>query len=156
MLQPARAYASVLQQQCAADTTKGVHHFLIPPPHSAATSRSGRIIQEWEKTLKKSLKVFQIYFQNKIIKQFQKNHKRERHKRKASTNFHLQNDCCFGGRSKRWRKDQRVAEDGGNGGGSSLCTRGISKRKKAIPVTSHPGWYGQSRSEGLSVIDTRL
>ena len=45
----------------------------------------------------------------------------KKHKRKTSTNVHLQNDCCFGGRSKQWRKDLKVAEDGGNGGGSSLC-----------------------------------
>ena len=63
-----------------------------------------------------SLKVFKIYFRKKAIKEITKNHKEERHKRKTSTNVHLHNDCCFGGRSKEWRKNQKVAEDGGNGG----------------------------------------
>ena len=36
-------------------------------------------------------------------KKCSKIHKKEQHKRRISTNFHLQNDCCFGGRSKRWR-----------------------------------------------------
>ena len=39
------------------------------------------------------------------------------HKRETSTNVHLLNDCCIGGRTKEWRKNQKVAEGGRNGGG---------------------------------------
>ena len=53
-------------------------------------------------------------------------------------------------------------------GAPPLATTGFGFHKKksalvalvnenmTLPVTSHPGWYGQSRSERLSIIHNRL
>ena len=86
------------------------HH--IPP--DARFQQKNQNVAEASKSREKNRKEFRskcskIFSEKKTFwkifpeKKCSKIHKKEQHKRKISTNFHLQNDCCFGGRSKRWR-----------------------------------------------------